>query len=176
MTEKISNRYLRNEIKRLIKSAKRNRFKGRFGLQKYLIDVFSLHIEWETRGIAQRAARRIAKLLQLSGYNQSHPIRVLINATAGAENAKQKSRWYRALRYALTWPGGPEKLEMCFEVFGGIAGTAGKWPRYQETRQATKSVLTVGSGDPTHARTVPEPSLVAGEANSPVLTYPNAAQ
>jgi uncharacterized protein (UPF0335 family) len=173
MTMKISDKYLQRKIKLLKRSAAKNRFRLKFGVREYLTDVFAVYLELESKNIVRKAIRRIIKLQKLSSQKTSHPIRVLIDASAGQEDRKQKSRWCRALRYALTWPGGVEKLRLCFKAFGGIAGAARKWPQYKEARRSKNSPATANFGGPTHD-VGPGPGLEAPPAILVSLTSPQA--
>ena len=58
---------------------------------------------------------------------KSHPIRILIEASAGPEDARQKSRWSQALKYAYGWHQPATRLKWFFKVNGGIAGSARKY-------------------------------------------------
>jgi len=51
---------------------------------------------------------------------KSHPIRVLIEASAGPEDNRAKSRWTQALKYAYGWRQPAKRLKWFFEVGGGI--------------------------------------------------------
>lgn len=101
--------------------------KRRFGIYKYLADVYQVYRDLRSRRIAKTASRRIAKLFKLSIKKKSHPIRILIEASAGPEDARQKSRWTQALRYAFGWRQPTTKLIWCFEETGGISGCARKY-------------------------------------------------
>jgi hypothetical protein len=99
----------------------------RFGIYKYLADVYQVYRDLRSRRIARTASRRIAKLFKLSIKKKSHPIRILIEASAGPEDARQKSRWTQALRYAFDWIQPAKKLKWFFKVNGGISGSARKY-------------------------------------------------
>src|SRR5450756_2620027 len=101
----------------------------RFGIYKYLTDVYQVYRDLRSRRIARTASRRIAKLYKLSIQKKSHPIRILIEASAGPEDARQKSRWTQALRYAYGWQQPANRLKWFFKVNGGIAGSAAKLGR-----------------------------------------------
>lgn|SRR5579862_2227315 len=128
---KCTDEYLRRKIRKLEKSAERHRHdlrpgKRRFGVYRFLRDVYELYVELRSRRIARKATRRIVKLAQLPIRKDSHPIRVLIEATAGSEDNRAKSRWVQALRYAFGWRQRPHRLKWFFQVNGGIAGSAAK--------------------------------------------------
>jgi hypothetical protein len=92
-----------------------------------LADVYQVYRDLRSRRIAKKSARRIAKICKLSIKKKSHPIRILIEASAGPEDARQKSRWTQALRFAFGWRLPAAKLKWCFEKTGGIAGCARKY-------------------------------------------------
>jgi hypothetical protein len=51
----------------------------------------------------------------------------LIEASVGPEDARQKSRWSQALKYAYGWRQPAKRLKWFFKVSGGIAGSARKY-------------------------------------------------
>jgi hypothetical protein len=94
--------------------------------------------------MARTATRRIAKLFHLSIKKKSHPIRILIGASAGQEDARQKSRWTQALKYAYGWQQPANRLKWFFKRTGGIAGCARKYADLQVRRKPTKIMTTAG--------------------------------
>jgi hypothetical protein len=68
----------------------------------------------------------------------SHPIRILIEASAGGEDNRTKSRWTQALKYAHGWLQPPERLKWFFTVNGGISGSAGKYAKLQRAKTSEK--------------------------------------
>src|SRR5450830_2188191 len=132
MSTRITDEYLRKIIRTLKKSATKHRGdtrpgKRRFGLYRYLRDVYDLYLDLRSRRVARTAARRIAKICKLSTQRKSHPIRILIEASAGPEDNRAKSRWTQALRYALGWRQPGNKLRWTLETNGGISGCARKY-------------------------------------------------
>jgi hypothetical protein len=111
----------------------------RFGIYKYLADVYQVYRDLRSRRIAKKSTRRIAKLFKLSIQRKSHPIRILIEASAGPEDSRQKSRWTQALRYALGWRQPAKRLKWFFNVNGGIAGSAAKLAVRDGTTRREKS-------------------------------------
>ena len=101
-------------------------------------------------------ARRIANISKLSLKKKSHPIRILIEASAGPEDPRQKSRWTQALKYAFGWRQSAKKLKWFFKVNGGIAGSARKSAILNAQRKATRMMI---SGRVSRRK-------VTGEANS----------
>jgi hypothetical protein len=98
-----------------------------------LTDIYRIYLELRSRRIAKKATRRIAKINKLSMQRKSHPIRILIEASAGPEDARQKSRWSQALKYAYGWRQPATRLKWFFKVNGGIAGSARKYAVNKKT-------------------------------------------
>jgi hypothetical protein len=113
--------------------------KRRFGVYRYLRDIYQVYLDLRSRRIAKKSTRRIAKICKLSIKKKSHPIRTLIEASAGPEDARQKSRWTQALKFAFGWLQLPERLEWFFSVNGGISGCAAKYALNKGTTRRKKS-------------------------------------
>jgi hypothetical protein len=77
--------------------------KRQFGIYKYLTDIYQVFLELRSRQQARTATRRIAKICKLLIKKKSHPLRILIEASAGPEDPRQKGRWTQALKYADGW-------------------------------------------------------------------------
>jgi hypothetical protein len=92
-----------------------------------LTDIYRVFLELRSRRIARKATRRIAKIFKLLIQRKSHPIRILIEASAGPEDPRQKSRWSQALKFAFGWRQPAKRLKWFFKVTGGIAGSARKY-------------------------------------------------
>jgi hypothetical protein len=119
--------------------------KRRFGIYKYLRDVYELYLDLRFKRAARKATRRIEKIFHLSIKKKSHPIRILIEASAGPEDARQKSRWAQALKCAYGWRQPAKRLKWFFNVNGGIAGSARKYAVLQARRKPTKIMTTAGA-------------------------------
>jgi hypothetical protein len=98
-----------------------------------LADIYRIYRDLRLRRVARKSTRRIAKLFKLSIQRKSHPVRILIEASAGPEDPRQKSRWTQALKYAFGWLQLPERLEWFFSVNGGIAECARKYAVIKKT-------------------------------------------
>jgi hypothetical protein len=110
-----------------------------------LADVYQVYRDLRSRRIAKKSTRRIAKISKLSLKKKSHPIRILIEASACPEDPRQKSRWAQALKYAYGWRMPAAKLEWCFEKTGGISGCARKSAILNAQRKATRIMTTAGA-------------------------------
>jgi hypothetical protein len=111
-------------------------------LYRYLRDVYQAYLDLRSRRIAKKATRRIAKICKLSTRRKTHPIRILIEASAGPEDNRAKSRWTQALKYAYGWRQPAKRLKWSFEVAGGIAGSARKYAALQAQRKARQIMTT----------------------------------
>lgn len=161
MTEKIGHEYIIKKIKVLKKSATRHRTNNtpgqrRYWMYLYLRDVYEVFLDLHSRGASEKTARRIAKLLKLRIRRKSHLIRVLIEATAGAEDNRAKIKWTNALRYAHGWLQRPDRLEWFFEVNKGIAGCAKKQALNDGTSH-NRMISTNGSSEDLGAQGTAEP-------------------
>jgi hypothetical protein len=145
MSTRITDEYLRKIINTLKQSAVKHRGdtrpgKRRLGLYRYLRSVYEFYLELRFKRSARKATRRIAKLFKLSIQRKSHPIRVLIEASAGPEDNRAKSRWTQALKFAFGWRQPAKRLKWFFKVTGGIAGSARKYAVNQKAaRRKTDS-------------------------------------
>ena len=149
---KVSEKYLLRKIRALKTSAltHRREFRPgqrRFGLYLFLRDIYECYLDLRSKRIANRATRRIAKVLELSVRKKTHPIRILIEAAGGVEDPRQKSRWAQALKYAHGWRQPAEKLEWFFDENGGISGCASKYAVISGTARRRKAPEKDGLGE-----------------------------
>jgi hypothetical protein len=140
MSETMSDKYLIKKIKVLKRSAIQHRNNNepgqrRYWMYGYLQDVYAAFLEIQAKGTSKKAARRIVKLQKMPIKRKSHLLRVLIEASAGAEDNRTKIKWASALRYAFGWLQPAERLDWFFEVNGGIAGSAAKFAFLQKVRR-----------------------------------------
>jgi hypothetical protein len=86
--------------------------------------------------------RRNDPLVRTTGHpwrQSDHPIKRIIDATSSEPDAKKKSRWARALEYALHERVSSKRLDEFFRSNGGIAGCARSIARIRPRRKsATK--------------------------------------
>jgi|HubBroStandDraft_4_1064222.scaffolds.fasta_scaffold31422_3 hypothetical protein len=101
--------------------------KRRFGLHRYLTQVYRIYIDLLSKRISKSATCQIADLAGIRVRKSAHPIRLLIDASIGPEDPKQKSRWVAALRYVHGWRLPPRKVRWCFSQHGGVYGCARKY-------------------------------------------------
>lgn len=101
--------------------------KRRVGLLRYLARVYGIYLDLRSKRTLQAATREIAELAGIRVRKGAHPIRLLIDASSGPEDPKQKSRWVAALRYLEGWQLPPEKVRWAFNQNGGVYGCARKY-------------------------------------------------
>jgi hypothetical protein len=152
MGRKINDDYLRNKIQFLRNSAEKHRDdtrpgRKRFGVYRYLQDIYAVYLEFHSRRISKQATRRIFKRMGLAIRKNSHPIKILIEASAPNEDPKQKSRWTAALRFAFGWHLPAIKLKWCFNKNGGISGCASKYAINRGTTRQKKLSENDGSSE-----------------------------
>jgi hypothetical protein len=97
---------------------------GRFRFYGYLGAVYRTYKEWKNLGISKGTARHLAEQLKVPRRKGTSPVRILIDATFPALDPKQKSRWSRALEFAVLKNTTPDDLPKLFNGFSGIAGCA----------------------------------------------------
>ena len=98
--------------------------KRRFGLHKYLARIYRIYVDIRSERHYERIVREIAELAEIHVRRNMHALRILIEASSGPEDAKQKSRWVQALQYVDGWKLPPRKVQWCFRTNGGVYGCA----------------------------------------------------
>jgi len=108
---------------------------GKINFYRYLKAVYSAW-DWTSSKTARRVARRVAKLYKV-GTNRS-PIRLVIDVTS-TQNRQVKSRWVRALEYAMAKGIAGHRLIRFLKENGGVLGCARKM-----AKRARKETLAAG--------------------------------
>ena len=170
MARKITDGYLREKVKILKKSALKHQSDMRPGrrrvwLHGYLTDVFRIFLEFRSRRFAKSATRRMAKMFNLPLGKKSHPVRVLIEASAGREDSRAKSRWTQALRYAYKCRVATRELDGFFKRNKGVAGCAAKFATPRADRNSEKLLKNGSSSD--------QPDAQGDVLRQPVSQTPN---
>jgi hypothetical protein len=112
--------------------------KRRLGLHKYLKRVYRVFWNLSSKRNLERMIREIAELAEIAIRRGVHPLRILIDASVGAEDPKQISRWVQALLYVYSWKLPPSKVEWCLRSNGGIYGCARKQAMLNKTAKAKR--------------------------------------
>jgi hypothetical protein len=113
---------------------------SRYWFKPYLEAVFLLAVDLKRRGILKKAARMLAKSRGLRFDRRASPVKVLIDASCRADY-KTRSRWSRAVQYALDYRDGwgPAKsLSPLFDRFGGVSGCASRIAKPRPTPREKK--------------------------------------
>ena len=97
---------------------------GRFKSYGCLVAVYRTYKEWKDLKISKKMASQLAKSFKIPRRKGTSPVRTLIDVTFPALDAKQKSRWSRALEFAALTKVAPENLPNLFKRHSGIAGCA----------------------------------------------------
>ena len=171
MSTKITDKYLIKKIQLLKNSATGHRNninpgQRRYWMYAYLQDVYEVFLDFQTKGISKKAARRIVKLLKLPIRRKSHLLRVLVEASAGVEDNRTKIKWVNALRVAFGWLQRPTRLEWFFGVNGGIAGCAAKFAFLKAARRQRKLQKEPSSSDLSNAQSASLPQSPNENSNS----------
>ena len=97
---------------------------GRFKSYGCLVAVYRTYKEWKDLKISKKMARHLAKYFETPLRKGTSPVRTLIDVTFPILDAKQKSRWSRALEFAALTKVTPKNLPNLFKRHSGIAGCA----------------------------------------------------
>jgi hypothetical protein len=97
---------------------------GRFKSYGCLVAVYRTYKEWKDLKISKKMARQVAAYFETPLRKGTSPVRTLIDVTFPALDAKQKSRWSRALEFAAFTKTTPDQLPNLFKNHSGIAGCA----------------------------------------------------
>jgi hypothetical protein len=97
---------------------------GRFKSYGCLVAVYRTYKQWKDLKISKKMARHLAKSFKTPRRKGTSAVRTLIDVTFSALDAKQKSRWSRALEFAALTKATPENLPNLFKRHSGIAGCA----------------------------------------------------
>jgi len=112
----------------------------------YLTAVFELVAWWTADGRANRRACKALRLNKIDEFSPDHvePFAAVIRCTTKPEHvdAKTRSKWARALRYALAKKSHAEGLKWFMKRLGGInACASGSVPSPQTKRRGINSRL-----------------------------------
>jgi hypothetical protein len=135
----------RDELKQL-KRVEEESFasRERFRERPYLQAVYELYCDWADDRHSKARSAQMARLNGISPRKDSHPIRIIIDCSSPSTEERIKSRWTRALRFALAKRVPPSKLLDLLdeEGRGGLAGLASaftKWQRIQRMGRNKRS-------------------------------------
>ena len=109
---------------------------GRFKSYGCFVALYRTYKEWKDLKISKKMARHLAKSFKTPRRKGTSPVRTLIDVTFPALDAKQKSRWSRAMEFAAFTKATPDQLPNLLKNHSGIAGCA-RWAAKQKTKKTT---------------------------------------
>jgi len=112
-------------VKRLRNAAKAMKAtRSRYAAYTFLLEIYRCYWEWLDRGWAEKRLKSLSRKLGLHRQKNQQPFKMLIKAANCSLDAKLRSRWVRALEYALSEETHPNDLIVLFNEHGGIVGCA----------------------------------------------------
>jgi hypothetical protein len=104
----------------------------RDGIYTYLTAVFELVAWWSAENRALERAERALRLRHITPFDQEEPFAAIIRCTADPTKVdkRTRSKWSRALRYALAYKLTSEPLDQFIKRKGGINECAAKFARH----------------------------------------------
>jgi hypothetical protein len=105
--------------------------RDRNAIYGYLSAVYNLVAWWAAEGREVDRARRALRLQRLEVSDREDPFAAVIRCTADPAKAdkRTRSKWSRALRYALAYKPVPEPLDQFIQHKGGINACAARFSR-----------------------------------------------
>lgn len=120
-----STRKIVARIKKVQKAAeKAARSKRRFADYRYLRSVLSAYRYFEDNGLLSYLTEIAPSTLLTPVRTNWHPLRVIIEATCIQPDQRIRSRWTRALEYAVAEKIDPKEMIRFIRAHNGIAGCA----------------------------------------------------
>ncbi|WP_212260467.1 hypothetical protein, partial [Bradyrhizobium liaoningense] len=103
---------------------KTTKSKRKFANYKYLRSVLRAHNYFEENGLLEHLAEIAPSVLMTQVRSGQHSIRTIIDASCDNVDQRKRSRWTRALQYAVNKDVSPADLLRFFRANNGIAGCA----------------------------------------------------
>ena len=123
---------VRNEWEECQASRKRD------AIYSYLTAVFDLVAWWTAEGVALGRACKALRLQRICPFDGEEPFAAVIRCTADPSKVdkRTRSKWSRALRYALAYKYHSEPLDQFMKRKGGINNCASRFTRCLERAAA----------------------------------------
>jgi hypothetical protein len=104
----------------------------RDAIYTYLTAVFELVAWWMAENRALERAQNALRLRHITPFDQEEPFAAIIRCTADPTKVdkRTRSKWSRALRYALAYKSPSERLDQFMKRKGGINQCAAKFARH----------------------------------------------
>lgn len=136
-------------IKKVRRAAeKAARSKRRFAHYRYLRAVLSAYRFFEENDLLHHLVEIAPSVLKTSVRKKWHPLRVVLEATCDSPDYKVRSKWTRALEYAVAEKVDPKDLTQFIRAHGGIAGCADLASKTKPRRKQPDN------SDPRYARSI----------------------
>ena len=110
--------------------------RDRDAIYGYLTAVFNLVAWWTAENSALKRAQKALRLRHINPFENEEPFAVVIRCTADREKVdkRTRSKWSRALRYALVQKTPSESLVQFIKRKGGINRCAERFRAHQRGR------------------------------------------
>lgn len=103
---------------------KASKSNGRFAAYRYLRAVLRAYRYFEERNLIPNLTQIAPSVLMTPVRANWHPMRIIIEATCQQPDLRMRSRWTRALEYAVAEDIEPEELTRFMKANNGVAGCA----------------------------------------------------
>ena len=114
-----------SRISKIKKAARRAaRSERRFSDYCYLKRVLATHRYFEKNRWISHLSEIAPSVLLTPVRRGAHPLRILIDATCLKKDKRMRSRWTRALEYAVAQDIDPAELPRFLRAHGGVSGAA----------------------------------------------------
>jgi hypothetical protein len=115
----------------------------RDAIYRYLTAVFNLVAWWAAESRALERAHKALRLQSICPFDSEEPFAAIIRCTADPAKVdkRTRSKWSRALRYALRYKSHSEPLDQFIKRKGGINSCASRFTRCLEGAAARASGL-----------------------------------
>jgi hypothetical protein len=116
----------------------------RDAIYRYLTAVFNLVAWWAAEHRALERAHKALRLQRMCPFDSEEPFAAIIRCTADPAKVdkRTRSKWSRALRYALRYKSHSEPLDQFIKRKGGINSCASRFTRCLEGAAARASGLS----------------------------------
>ena len=117
--------------------------RGRNAIYSYLTAVFDLVAWWTAEHRALERAHKALRLHRMCPFDDEEPFAAIIRCTADPAKVdkRTRSKWSRALRYALACKPATQTLDRFMKRKGGINECAGHFTKRLERHMSPISIL-----------------------------------
>jgi hypothetical protein len=98
--------------------------KKRFAHRRYLRSVYRAYRHFEDNNLLPHLIEIAPSVFRARVRSDFHPVRVIIEASFFRADPKTRSRWTRALQYAVAERADPDELLQFIRAHNGVAGCA----------------------------------------------------